>query len=114
MEQTISQNGALFGAGQDHSKQQRRANGRSPKGKVAAILTFRSTVGEFALRNAQFGYQLEIKVGKVCRRLGVYQTTQAAVLALTNRRSGFRSWDLMGRNGAAIQIDTTERWNRIA
>jgi hypothetical protein len=112
MEQTITQNGALFVAQQGQSKPQRRVNGYAPKHKVAPILTFRTTVGEFALRSSQIGYRLEIKAGKLCRLLGFHQTAEAAVIALTNRRSGFQPWDLMGRHSADIQIDTRQRWTR--
>jgi len=108
MEQTITPNGALFGAAQ----QEQRVNGRASKHKALPVLTFRTTVGEFALRRSQTGYQLEVKVGKLGRLLGVHQTTEAAVIALTNRRTGFKPWDLIGRHGADIQIDTSQRWNR--
>ena len=76
------------------------------------IATLRTSVGDFTLHRAEFGWRLEIKVGKVRQALGEYETDQAAILALRNRHTGFHAWDTMGRNAAAIQIDTPQRWGR--
>jgi hypothetical protein len=73
---------------------------------------FRTSVGEFAFRPAEFGRRLEIKSGKVRHVLGVYETDDAAILALRNRQTGFQPWDSMGRNAVAIQMDTPQRWGR--
>ncbi len=75
-------------------------------------VTLRTSVGEFAFRQTEFGWRLEIKIGKVRRVLGDYETDDAAILALRNRHTSFPPWDTMGRNAVAIQLDTPERWNR--
>jgi hypothetical protein len=46
------------------------------------------------------------------RVLGVFETEEAAVLAVRNRHTGFQPWDTMGRNAVAIQIETPQRWGR--
>lgn len=113
MEQTITQSGALFAVQHKSRNGKRPLNGDQPTAKPPAVIcTLRTSVGEFALRPTQFGYQLEIRIAKVCRLLGVYATTEAAVLALRNRRTGFQPWDLMGRNAVSIQVDTDQRWKR--
>jgi hypothetical protein len=105
----------VFAARQARPKRKRPLNGKlQPETPPGAISTFRASVGDFALRPAQFGWQLEIQVGKVRRLLAVYETTEAALLALRNRRTEFEPWDHMGRNAVAIQLDTPERWDRIA
>lgn len=76
------------------------------------ITTLRTSVGEFTFRQSDFGCSFEVKVGKVRRVLGSYETEAAAVLALRNRRTGFHSWDSMGRTAANIQLDTSQRWSR--
>jgi hypothetical protein len=79
---------------------------------TATTATLRTSVGEFTFRRAEFGSRLEIKVGKVRRILGDYETDAAAILSLRNRHTGFQPWDTMGRNAAAIQLDTPQRWSR--
>ncbi len=74
--------------------------------------TLRTSVGEFRFRQTEFGWRLAIKVGKICRVLGDYETDDAAILALRNRHTSFPPWDTMGRNAVAIQLDTPERWSR--
>ena len=78
----------------------------------AASAIFRATVGEFIFRASPSNCTLEMKIGKVRRVLGLYETEQAAILALQNRRSGFGPWDLMGRQAVAIQLETEARWSR--
>jgi hypothetical protein len=39
-------------------------------------------------------------------------TNEAAVRALKNGRTGFRTWDALGRKTAANQIGTLSRWNK--
>ncbi len=75
-------------------------------------VTLRTSVGEFAFRQTEFGWRLEIKIGKVRRVLGDYETDDAAILALRNRHTSFPPWDAMGRNAVAIQLDTPERWSK--
>jgi hypothetical protein len=75
-------------------------------------VTFRTSVGDFIFRRAEFDWRLEIRSGKIRRILGIYETDDAAILALRNRHTGFRPWDMMGRNAAAIQVDTPQRWGR--
>ena len=112
MEQTITQSGALFTAQHKRARRSPSLNGHlSTEPPVVPVFRLRTTVGEFSLRPAQFGYQLEVKVEKLRRPLGVYETPAAAVLALRNRQSRFQPWDLMGRNAVAIQIDTVQRWH---
>jgi len=77
-----------------------------------ATTTFRTSVGDFTFRSAQFGCRLEIKIGKVRRVLGTYGSEDAAVLGVRNRRTGFQSWDGMGRTATAIQVDTEARWGK--
>jgi hypothetical protein len=43
--------------------------------------------------------------------LGLSSTNEAAVRALKNRRTGFRTWDVLKRRIAATQIRTLSRWN---
>lgn len=76
-----------------------------------AVFTFRTSVGDFALRPAPVGYELEINVGDVRRLLGVHVTPEAALLALRNRKINFKPWDQMGRNAVSIQFDAAERWD---
>ena len=112
MEQTITQSGALFGVQHRPAKRKLRRSNVLTVTPGDLISTFRASVGEFEFRTVQFGCGLEIVVGKVRRALRVYETQEAAVLALRNRRTGFDQWDLMGRNAAAIQIDTPGRWKQ--
>ena len=113
MEQTITASGALFQAHRKQAKQARRSNAAAQtETPAAAIFTFRASVGDFALRRAQVGYELEINVGEVRRLLGVYVTPDAALLALQNRKTHYDPWDHTGRNAVAIQLETDQRWDR--
>ncbi len=86
-------------------------NGTTPL-RTEATVTLRTSVGEFVLRQNEFGWCLEVRAGKIRRVLGNYETDNAAILALRNRHTSFPPWDMMGRNAVAIQIDTPERWVR--
>jgi hypothetical protein len=115
MEPTITQNGALFAlqtrpaktlAKRNHrpSYEARTANAGKPTS------TLRTSVGEFAFRQTPLGCHLELIVGSGRWALGLYGTNEAAVRALKNRRTGFRTWDALKRKVAATQIRTLSRW----
>src|SRR6478672_7460898 len=113
MEQTITQNGALFAvqhrpANKNYS-QQRHRQIASPNKTNA---TLRTSVGEFVFRQPPLGCHLELVVGTARWALGLYGTNEAAVRALKNGRTGFRTWDALGRKTAANQIGTLSRWNK--
>ena len=63
-------------------------------------------------RQAALGCYLELVVGNARWVLGLYGTDEAAVRALKNGRTGFHTWDALGRKTAANQIDTLSRWNK--
>ena len=77
-----------------------------------AISTLRTSVGEFVFRQTPLGCHLELVVGNGQWALGSYGTNEAAVRALKNGRTGFRTWDALGRKTAANQIGTLSRWNK--
>ena len=117
MEPTITQNGALFAlqnrpakalAKRNHhpSYEARTANAGKPTS------TLRTSVGEFAFRQTPLGCHLELIVGSGRWALGLYGTNEAAVRALKNGRTGFRTWDALERKTAANQIGTLSRWNK--
>ncbi len=114
MELTITQNGALFAVqrrpvkrnySQHHHRQIASAN--------KTISTLRTSVGEFVFRQTPLGCYLELVVGNVRWALGLFGTNEAAVRALKNGRTGFRTWDALGRKTAANQIGTLSRWNKV-
>jgi hypothetical protein len=113
MEPTITQNGALFALqhkptkGNYHQHYHRQIT--SPNKTTS---TLRTSVGEFILRQTPLGCHLELSVGTVRWALGLYGTNEAAVRALKNGRTGFRTWDTLGRKTAADQIGTPSRWNK--
>lgn len=76
------------------------------------ISTLRTSVGEFVLRQTPVGCHLELVVGNARWPLGLYGTNEAAVRALKNGSTGFRTWDALDRRTAANQIDTLSRWNK--
>ena len=76
------------------------------------ISTLRTSVGEFVFRQTPLGCHLELVVGNGRWPLGLYGTNEAAVRALKNGRTGFRTWDALGRKTAANQIGTLSRWNK--
>ena len=113
MESTITQNGALFAVQQRSIKsncsQHRHPQIASPN---KTISTLRTSVGEFVFRQTPLGCHLELSVGNARWPLGLYGTNEAAVRALKNGRTGFRTWDALGRKTAANQIGTLSRWNK--
>ena len=113
MEPTITQNGALFAL--QHrtiNKNYSQHHHRQIANPNRAISTLRTSVGEFVFRQAAPGCYLELVVGNARWALGLYGTNEAVVRALKNGRTGFRTWDALGRKTAANQIDTLGRWNR--
>ena len=113
MELTITQNGALFAMqhspikrnySQHHHRQIANAN--------KTTSTLRTSVGEFVFRQTPLGCHLELVVGKARWALGLYGTNEAAIRALKSGRTGFRTWDGLGRRTAANQSDTLSRWNK--
>jgi hypothetical protein len=113
MEPTITQNGALFAmqhppVKRNYSQHHHRLMASPDK----TISTLRTSVGEFAFRQTPLGCHLELSVGNVRWTLGLYGTNEAAVRALKNRRTGFRTWDALGRKTTANQIGTLSRWNK--
>jgi hypothetical protein len=113
MEPTITQNGALFTLQHRPAKRNYRQHyHRQIASPNKAISTLRTSVGEFVFRQTPLGCHLELVVGNACWTLGLYGTNEAAVRALINGRTGFRTWDALGRKTAASQIDTLNRWNK--
>jgi hypothetical protein len=113
MELTITQNGALFAVQHRPAKRnyrQHRSQQLASPNKT--ISTVRTSVGEFVLRQTPVGCHLELVVGDARWALGLYGTNEAALRALKNRRTGFRTWDALERKTAANQIDTLSRWNK--
>jgi len=113
MEPIITQNGALFAVQQrpatrNYREHHRRQIARPDK----TISTLRTSVGEFVFRQTPLGCHLELSVGNVRWGLGLYGTNEAAVRALKNGRTGFRTWDALERKTAANQIGTPSRWNK--
>ena len=113
MEPTITQNGALFAMqhravkrsySQHHHRQIASPN------KPTSIL--RTSVGEFVFRQTPRGCHRELVVGAARWALGLYGTNEAAVRALKNGSTGFRTWDALGCKTAANQIGTLSRWNK--
>jgi hypothetical protein len=113
MELTITQNGALFAAQRSPAKrnyfQHHHRQIASPNNTIS---TLRTSVGEFVFRQTPLGCCLELVVGNVRWALGLFGTNEAAVRALKNGRTGFRTWDALGRKTAANQIGTLSRWNK--
>jgi hypothetical protein len=90
-------------------RQHRHQQIASPK---KTISTLRTSVGEFVFRQTPLGCDLELVVGTARWALGLYGTNEAAVRALKNGSTGFRTWDALDRRTAANQIDTLSRWNK--
>jgi hypothetical protein len=113
MEPTITQNGALFVVQHRPAKrnyrQHRNQQIASPN---KTISTLRTSVGEFVFRQTPVGCHLELVVGNARWALGLYGTNEAALRALKNGRTGFRTWDALERKTAANQIDVLSRWNK--
>jgi hypothetical protein len=113
MEPTITQNGALFAVqrrlAKGNYRQHRHQQIASPS---RTISTLRTSVGEFVFRQTPLGCHLELSVGNVHWALGLYGRNEAALRALKNGRTGFRTWDTLERKVAADQIGTLSRWNK--
>ena len=113
MEPTITQNGAPFAVQHGPVKRNYRQHHYRPIASPnEAISTLRTSVGEFVFRQTPLGCHLELSVGNVRWALGLYGTNEAAVRALKNGRTGFRTWDALERKTAANQIGTLSRWNK--
>jgi hypothetical protein len=111
MEPTITQNGTLFDVPHRAKRNYRQHHHRqiaTPK----TISTLRTSVGEFVFHQTPLGCHLELSVGNVRWALGLYGTNEAALRALKNGRTGFRTWDALERKTAAIQISALSRWNK--
>jgi hypothetical protein len=109
MELTL-QNGALYAVQRTASNGAWR-NRQEPAGAetTATLPVIRTSVGEFAIRSTQVGCYLELIMGKVNRVLGLYKTNEAALEALINRRTGFRTWDALETGNAKAQIGAPEQ-----
>src|SRR5206468_11363894 len=110
---TITQHGALFAV--QHRPVKR--NYSQPHHRQIAtpnktMSTLRTSVGEFVLSQTPLGCYLELVVGNARWPLGLCGTDEAAVRALKNGRTGFRTWDALERKTASNQIDTLSRWNK--
>ena len=113
MEPTITQNGALFAVQHASAKKNYCLHGYQQNARSNQIIsTLRTSVGEFVFRQTPFGCHLELSVGNARWALGFYGTNEAAVRALKNGRTGFRTWDALARKSAADQIGTLSRWNK--
>jgi hypothetical protein len=113
MEPTITQNGALFAVQHGPVKRNyRQDHHRQIASAGKTMSTLRTSVGEFVFRQTPLGCHLELVVGEARWALGLYGTNEEAVRALKSGRSGFRTWDALGRRTAANQIGTLSRWNK--
>ena len=113
MEPTITENGALFALRHRLAKRNCRQHYHGQiAGPNKTISTLRTSVGEFVFRQTPLGCHLELSVGNVRWALGLYGTNEAALRALKNGRTGFRTWDALKRKTAANQIGTLSRWNK--
>jgi hypothetical protein len=113
MEPTITQNGTPSAV--QHRPVKRnyfQLHHRQIESPNKTISTLRTSVGEFVFRKTALGCYLELVVGNACWALGLYGTNEAAVRALKNGRTGFRTWDALARKTAANQIGTLSRWNK--
>jgi hypothetical protein len=97
MEPTITQNGALFAVQHRPVKSNySQHNYRQIASPNKTISTLRTSVGEFVFRQTPLGCHLELVVGNARWALGLYGTNEAAIRALKNGRTGFRTWDALG------------------
>ena len=76
------------------------------------ISTLRTSVGELVFRQTPLGCYLELVAGNARWAPGLCGTNEAAVRALKNGRTGFRTWDALRRKTAVNQISTLSRWNK--
>ena len=113
MEPTITQNGALFAVQHRLARTNyRQHHHRQIATPNKTMSTLRTSVGEFVFRQTPLGCHLELVVGNARWALGLYGTNEAAVRALKNGRTGFRTWDALARGTAVNQIGTLSRWNK--
>jgi hypothetical protein len=113
MEPTITQNGALFAVQHRPVKRNCSQNYHRPIANPNKTMsTLRTSVREFVFRQTPLGWHLELVVGNARWALGLYGTNEAAVRALKNGRTGFRTSDALARRTAANQIGTLSRWNK--
>ena len=113
MEPTITQNGALFAVQHRPVKRNCSQHYHRPIATPNKTMsTLRTSVGEFVFRQTPLGCHLELVVGNARLALGLYGTNEAAVRALKNGRTGFRTWDALDRRTAGNQIGTLSRWNK--
>ncbi len=112
MEPTITQHGALFAVQHRPVKNYFQHHHRQIASPNKTISTLRTPVGEFVFRHSPLGCYLELVVGNARWALGLYGTNEAALRALKNGRTGFRTWDALERQAAASQIGTLSRWNK--
>jgi hypothetical protein len=109
MELTI-QNGALYAVHQTGSNGAWR-NRQEPASadSTETLPIIRTSAGEFAIRSTQVGCYLELILGSVHRVLGLYETNEAALEALINRRTGFRTWDALETEYAMAPFGAPEQ-----
>lgn len=104
------QNGALYAVQQTASEGPWRNRQESTSADTTETLsTIRTSAGEFAIRSTQTGCYLELIMGKVHRVLGLYETSEAALEALINRTTGFRTWDALETGTPKHRIGATEQ-----
>jgi hypothetical protein len=112
MEPTITKSGALLAVQHTAKRNYSEHHSRQIASRNKTISTLRTSVGEFVFRQTPLGCYLELVVGNARWALGLYGTNEAAVRALKNGRTGFCTWDALGRKTAANQIGTLSRWNK--
>ena len=109
MELTM-QNGALYAVQQTGGNGAWR-NRREPASAdtTETLSTIRTSAGEFAIRSTQVGCYLELIIANAHRVLGLYETNEAALEALINRRTGFRTWDALETGSAKAPAGAPEQ-----
>lgn len=104
------QNGALYAVQQRAREGSRRSQEPAVADATETLPTIRTSVGEFAFRSTQVGCYLELIVGSVHRILGLYRTTEAALDALMNQRTGLSSWDALVGSAIKSQVAALKQW----
>lgn len=110
MELTITPNGAPYAVQRTASKDSWRSQEPAGADEAETLPTIRTSVGEFAFRSTQVGCYLELIVGKLHRVLGLYRTSEAALDALINQRTGLGSWDALVGSAAKSQVAALKQW----
>lgn len=110
MELTIMPTGAIYAARRTASVGSRRSQESAGAEATETLPTIRTSVGEFAFRSTQVGCYLELIVGKLHRILGLYRTSEAALDALINQRTGLGSWDALVGPTAKSQVAALKQW----